>query len=338
MANLREQLLEARGTAERVHRSLDTEKTVEETRVTRINPFAVAGQEGLTVIRRPMDNMLGAYLRFPDRAAGIIINSERPTGLVNLTCAHELGHHFLAHPTTNDKDMYDHASPMERAADMFAYQLVAPFWIVKKNIQQMGLTRKLLANPLWQYQLSLRLGLSYHATQITLLNEEVITKAVFTESRRTKPAEIKRRILGPEITFDLRNDVWLVRETDQAVVLAPANRDLLVLEPSSASGSGYVWTIGQATKEGFELELAGDPDEPVDDVMPLLGGESVMKAATRVTEDIDVKKHPQQMLRFEEVRPWLKAPPARAMDFSLHFTEKSSGLDFYSRIARTGEG
>ena len=332
MTTDREQILEAASVAAGVARRFHIREQVTESNSTRVDSFAVAAQAEVCVIRKPMQHLLGAYLRNPESPPGIIINSERPTGLINLTCAHELGHHFLDHPTTQDFDMFDHGEIREKAADMFAYRLMAPKWLIDWNIRQLQLTRAKIAEPFWQYQLSLRLGLSYRATRITLRRVNYLTPRAFRESDGIEPREIKLSIIGPQIDFDLRNDVWFATEADQAVVLAPAPNDLIVLGPGSAVGSGYVWTVPQAEEHGFSVEQVGNRDEPIGD-HPLIGGESILKAAARYTQEGELRDHPQQVIRFEEVRPWSRGTPARALDFSLRYSERTEGLDYFARQA-----
>lgn len=99
---------------------------------TRIDPIAIAEDEGINVMVRPLDKLLGAFLR--EDSVGILLNHRRPAGMFHMTCAHELGHFFLGHGTNTDEqiDYGSGANEIELEADQFAYSLMAPLALVVK--------------------------------------------------------------------------------------------------------------------------------------------------------------------------------------------------------------
>ena len=105
---------------------------------TRVDPIAIAESEGIDVMARPLDKLLGAFLR--EERVGILLNNQRPSGMFHMTCAHELGHFYLGHLTSTDEhlDYRSDASEAELEADQFAYALMAPLWLIARVLKAQG--------------------------------------------------------------------------------------------------------------------------------------------------------------------------------------------------------
>jgi len=219
---------------------------------TRIDPFEIAHSANVLVMLRPLEKLLGAFIR--EEQSGILVNSERPSGLIQMTCAHELGHFFMDHDSTADEklDYSSTAQKKELEADCFAYNLVAPRWAIANILRIKGWSQEDLIHPFVLYQLALRLGISYQAAawslnRMGLINQENVNKLL-----RTQPSKIKKALLGstPEQS---KKDVWLLDETDQEFILEPRVDDQVIIRLKNHTHSGYIWNVDEASSEGFTI-------------------------------------------------------------------------------------
>lgn len=219
---------------------------------TRVDPFLVAESQGIPVLLRPMDKLLGAFVR--DRVSGILINSERPAGLIHMTCAHELGHYFMGHQTTADDsmDFSPHADRLELEADWFAYQLLAPRLLIASLMRRKRLTIQALKHPTAMYQLALRLGISYSATIWSMVRQGLLPRDDSKKLLAVEPSEIKSSILGGR-PLDPRKDVWLIDDRDRSCVIEPRIDDQILVRLSSRAASGYLWSVDELVSKGFAV-------------------------------------------------------------------------------------
>ncbi|WP_233080145.1 ImmA/IrrE family metallo-endopeptidase [Rheinheimera soli] len=236
---------------------MDLKNALHKNNRTRINPFYIAATRGVEVLLRPLDKLLGAFLN--DSVPGILINSERPAGLITMTCAHELGHFFLGHEAAFDFeiDYSPSALEIERLADTFAYSLLTPSWLIPyiSNIKGWGVSD--LNNAEHIYQLSLRLGISYTATVLALVRQKIITQYSVKESLlKTSPASIKQRIISGYSTdgFSVKGDIWLVDDQDKHFVIEPKIDDVILAKLKNKSSSGFIWSLECSVDAGFQIE------------------------------------------------------------------------------------
>ncbi|XLX42646.1 ImmA/IrrE family metallo-endopeptidase [Ectopseudomonas mendocina] len=216
---------------------------------------------------RPLEKLLGAFLS--EVQPGILVNSERPAGLIQMTCAHELGHYYLDHGTTADGqlDYGNSALKKELEADWFAYSLVAPRWAVANILRRKGWSAADLAHPFVLYQFSLRLGISYTAAAWSLNRLELMDRSVVNEVLQTQPAAIKRSLLNKPLE-NAQRDVWLLDDADRDLILEPRLDDQLLIRLKNHTNAGYVWTANDIASEGFVVEPlldttpASQRDEP----------------------------------------------------------------------------
>ncbi|KAB0568426.1 MULTISPECIES: ImmA/IrrE family metallo-endopeptidase [Pseudomonas] len=257
--------------AAEVIRDSGAKRRIEEDGYTRVDPFRIAQSAGVVVMLRPLEKLFGAFI--DDGQPGILVNSERPAGLIQMTCAHELGHFFLHHGTTTDDqlDYANTASKKELEADWFAYSLVAPRWAVAKIMKRKGWSVADLAHPFILYQLALRLGISYKAAIWSLNRLQLLDRSVADDALRVQPASIKRSLLDKPLDNSQR-DVWLLDERDRDLILEPRVDDQVLVRLKNHTGSGYVWTTDEAASEGFSVEPLMMPTPSSNDENALIAG------------------------------------------------------------------
>lgn len=319
----------ARLAAEVLH-DTGAERRIREDGYTRIDPLWVAATQGVMVMRRPLERLLGAFVR--ESTPGIMVNSERSTGLIHLTCAHELGHYFLGHETTADERIqYDKSATLqEREADWFAYCLLTSRGILAKAMHRKGWSVAALRDPLNLYQLSLRIGVSYTAMAWSLARLKLWDSSDADRMTRTEPAEIKRSILGHG-DFEVRNDIWLLDERDHELILEPSVRDQVVFRLPNHAPSGYLWSLDDAQSEGFRIQPL---DAPQHSTVTQPSSAADTEADHLLAGHVERGKFAGRILplNFTEKRPWESRSDDEAhFETSVGFEEAGVGLSAGSR-------
>jgi len=320
-----------------VLRDTGAERRIREDGYTRVDPLWIAATQGVMVMQRPFEKLLGAFVR--ESTPGIMVNSERPRGLIHLTCAHELGHYFLGHESTADEHIqYDKDSALqEREADWFAYCLLTSRATLAQTLRRKGWSINALRDPLNLYQLSLRIGVSYAAMAWSLARLKLWDRSDADRMTRIEPAEIKRSILGRG-DFEARTDIWLLDERDRELVLEPSVRDQVLFRLPNHASSGYLWSLDEAQSEGFKIRPLDAPAHPAATELPnafnaeadhlLAGHVERSKFAGRILP-----------LSFTERRPWEARRDNEAhFRTSVGFEEAGQGLSAGSRRRLLQEG
>jgi Zn-dependent peptidase ImmA (M78 family) len=290
----------------------------------RIDPFAIAALDEVPVLVRPLERLLGAFLR--EDQPGIMVNGERPAGLVHMTCAHELGHYFLGHATTADAriDYDSNADLMERQADWFAYSLLTPRWLIASIMKRKAWTTASLKNPIVAYQLSLRMGVSYTGTVWSLQRQNLLSPVDAKRLAGVSPKDIKQSISASPIDDARSQDVWLLDERDRDLTLEPRTRDKFTVELPNNLSAGYMWSIDEASAEGFRLQpVLVDGEAEVPDEPPIAVGHAVPMQYeiehVLPDESVDVR------LEFQEAQPW---PGGEESDASFGLRTKFESILF----------
>lgn len=323
---LRDDLLNAAKAARAVIENSTAEERVLQDGYTRIDPIALAEKAGVAVMFKPMDRLLGAFLREGD--TGILVNPERPIGMVHMTCAHELGHFHLGHQTRTDENIdYPSTGPHdEQAADQFAYSLLAPRWLIKHVMDDKKWGSRDLVDPQTIYQLSLRLGISYTATVWTLRRLKLLGPVIAGRLAKVEPKALKVSALPAGHDLPSRTDVWLLDPQDRDSVIEARPDDRFVLRLPSHVSAGYVWTAEEASSAGFSIQpVLVDARTQPKPVKPLKVGEPGMTTYLVDPKPDAVDGDDVMALRLQEKQPWKPRSAANA-EFELKARYESLSL------------
>ena len=303
---------------------------------TRIDPIAIAEAAGLFVMSRPLERLVGAFLREEPRS-GVLLNSDRPIGMIHMTCAHELGHYFLGHETTADAKLYydDNSQDIEQEADQFAYSLMTPAWLIAHVINRYGWASG-LGDSVVIYQLSLRLGLSYEATVRSLYQQKKVTFSERTHLLSVEPIDIKRRIVPLGIKVSGRQDVWMLTEADEGSVIEPRDDDLVFVVLPSHASAGFLWSIGESAQSLSLKPMPVARAPRTDDIHNLVVG-----GTTRAVYQLrTLGEGPREPLKVKltERQPW-SGTRSQRVDVSLvtQYDEVEDGLSEQSITLRLQE-
>lgn len=331
----RTELLRISKQAAQVLRSTGASERYQHLGYTRVDPFEIAAVADVAVMLRPLQDLLGAFVR--ETQAGILVNSDRPPGLVHMTCAHELGHYFLGHQTTMDRqlDYGPDANSIEKEADWFAYQLLMPRHLIADIIRRKGWSDGALRDPAIIYQLSLRLGTSYSATvwalhRLNILN--VSAQEAQTIARATVQ-NLKRSLMGLP-TEETLSDVWVLDKADHDLILEPRPSDRFVVDLPSHAAAGYLWSLHNVSDAGFTLHPVTVVSEPVPSDRDLIvGGPGQQRYTLDHVGDTKGLGHVDRVqLNFEEQQPWRpNEAPHDTFRTSTEFENIAQGLSIQSR-------
>ena len=304
---------------------------------TRVDPFKIAVDADLAIMKRRLQDLLGGFFR--DVQSGILVNIDRPPGMVHMTCAHELGHFFLGHETTVDQqlDYGVKGEIKEREADWFAYHLLMPRTLIVDVMRRKGWQPSDLKNPNTLYQLSLRLGTSFTATYWTLVSLQMLSVGPEegVKLSQTSLQKLKHELItwAPKQTL---SDVWLLDENDRERVLEPRPQDHFIVDLPNHASAGYLWSIDEVIDAGFQLKpLTEDAEATLGHTSGsiIVGGRArqryVLEHGIKGESDVS----PERIaLEFTETQPW-RVDGASQGNFVLaaEFESLALGLDKQSQ-------
>lgn len=273
--SLGERLLEASKKAARIHTEAGSQQRAA-SGYARVNPMALAEQAGVTVMVKPLEKLLGAFVR--EGRPGILLNSERPIGMVHMTCAHELGHFHLGHLTTADEHLAygNQSEAVEQEANYFAYTLMSPMWLVNRALRTKGWNQNSVFNPEVVYQLSLRLGVSFTGMVWGLSRLKYLSPQAAMAMSKTPPKDLKTKALPAGVEMPALSDVWVLDERDKDWVIEPRSTDRFIVRLPSHATAGYLWSADELVSEGFTLKpvTIDGRQKPARAGPPRVGGEA----------------------------------------------------------------
>lgn len=314
--------------AERLHQQLGSRQHIERDGGN-IDVFGAFVKLGVPLVLRPLEGLLGAYLRNP--ASGILVTTRRPLSVQRYTAAHELGHFCLNHaPTLDNEDILQRlpvvSNPVynlqELEADAFAMSFLMPRWLIAWHARRHDWQADDFFKPHVVYQLSLRLGASFEATWRTLRSYNLITSNIAIDFGNIKVLNLKKALLEDYLPPDYRRDVWLLTERDAGMLICGSQNDLFVLRLEEHSGGGYLWNAEELKHSGFFLMR--DTYEKIDD----LGiGNPMFRRMTMVLEE------PKRgWVSMDERRPWQPDQPLNRFELAYDLTGPEG--EGYSRAER----
>ena len=294
-----------------------------------INVFAASSELDVPLLFRPLDGLLGAYLKFPTR--GILVTTQRPLSIQRFTAAHERGQCVLDHqPSLDDESvlrrMMINEQPdndrQEVEADSFAVAFLSPKWLIANHMKRQGITVAHLRRPNVIYQLSLRLGVSYEAFCWTLVRYQMIAPRQARELLGTQRRALKEALLAGHRPTNYRGDVWLLTERDAGTRIDGSRNDLFVLKLAEHSNGGYLWNIDELRDSGFVIVR----DEVVEIENDSIGDPGVRRVTAQPPGDY------RGRLVLDEARPWDLEQTLTRLELNLDFTgPEEEGL---SRVER----
>lgn len=269
----------------------------------------------VTVLFRPLDGLLGAYVPTP-RSAGILVTTLRDHHVQRFTAAHELGHHVLGHRVPSldravgfvargEREGYD---AQEIEADAFAAEFLLPKWLIVAHARRRKWGKADLRRPDVVYQLSLRLGASYSATCWALATAELVTPEIARGLADRPPKEAKQRAIPGVKPSSWYADVWVLSEHDRGTQLLGNPEDFFVFDLREHAAGGYEWDVESMPEAGLLVRR----DERVDDDTVAMGG-TVQRHVIAQGNGFKVGR-----LALAERRPWEgRAEPLNTFEVDL---------------------
>jgi len=318
-------ILHATMAAARLHKRLEKEANMFENG--RVNVFEAAFLLGVPLLFRPLDQLLGAFLRDP--APGVLVTTKRPLSVQRFTAAHELGHQQLGHTASLDQEGILARSPywgsrqnlQELEANAFAAAFLMPRTLMAQQCKRHGWIGSAVQAPGPVYQLSLRLGASYEATCWALHRYDFLTLSQAKKLSAVSPKEIKMELLGGYRPETFWGDVWLLDEHDRETRVAGSRSDLFIFRLPEHSGGGYLWNFDELAETIFRV--VSDEREQVDDAI----GSNSVRRVTAESED-----RQSGLLHLKETRPWQPTEPLHEFFIEYDLTgPEQAGASIYER-------
>lgn len=277
--------------------------------------------QGIPLMFRPLEGLLGANIRCADGTAGIVVTTRRSLAVQRFTLAHELGHVLLGHEPhldtpesvrgANYAAAKDHA---EVGANTFAAALLGAKSLILELARRHIWKKRELRQPENVYQLALRLGLSYEATCWALRTAAVLGSQEVKALMNQRVKSIKQLLDPLELLGDYRADVWALTGADHGTSIEAGPDDLFAVALSDRASAGYVWRL---VDTGADVTLVDDVVAPLDYTY---GGRNHRTVFARFG------RPGVHELVFEHVRPWNSAALERVAVEVNTFGKEVEGL------------
>lgn len=336
--NLGERLLEASKKAAKIHKEAGSQERAA-SGYARVNPLALAEQAGVAVMAKPMERLLGAFVR--EGRPGILLNSDRPIGMVHMTCAHELGHYHLGHMSTSDEHLGygSQSADIEQEANYFAYSLMSPMWLVKRALRTKGWNQDSLLDADVVYQLSLRLGVSFTGMVWGLWRLKFLSTHAAQVMSKKQPRDLKNNTLPTGVEMPALSDVWLLDERDKDWVIEPRSTDRFIVRLPSHATAGYLWSTEELAGEGFTLKpvTVDARQKPDRKRPPRVGGEGQDLYLLDQHFEDPVQRG-RTNARLQESQPWSnERKPHNEVALAMEFEKLELGLSDGTRAREVDE-
>ncbi|TGL50812.1 ImmA/IrrE family metallo-endopeptidase [Leptospira wolffii] len=170
-----------------------------------LNAIDLAEKSGLEVRLQNLPSTEGLYYRGSENAT-IILSNLRPSGRINFSCAHELGHHVFGHGNSIH-EFFEHHTKFEKnteeyLADFFAGHLLMPEVAIRDAFKNFSYSKKLNSKEAYILSTFFRVGYS------TLINhlyfsQKLLSKLNAESLLRESPQNIKSEILQAKCSDNL---------------------------------------------------------------------------------------------------------------------------------------
>ncbi|MDE0170859.1 MAG: ImmA/IrrE family metallo-endopeptidase [bacterium] len=231
-----------------------------------VDVFGLCEQLGLWLMFRPLDGLLGAFIR--EGVGGVLITTERPVTVQRYTAAHELGHwrlgHAQAHVLDSEQEVLGNTpdDESEHLAQVFAAALLMPPPLVFRILERLGVTGDI--STVSAYTVARESGVSYQAAVRQLADLKLIAPDRLVKLLAVTPLEIKTKIGLGQRPVSGHADVWPVDEDWHGRRIDVRIDDEVMIHLPENRSTGYRWVF-----VGHETLRPRTPEPP-----PLLEAES----------------------------------------------------------------
>ena len=232
--------------------SLDTGK---------VNVIGAISRIGLTIILRPLHDVLGTLLRL-NHQTGLLLSVLQTGNELRFAAANALSR-LLNRPDTEKSvnlsawytlDSEKEVKQRNRRVFVTALDLLLPNYLIADLQRRQKWTSSDMVNPINIYQASLRLEASYHATVCAYQRLGCITSSESRKLLNVCTSDIKRELLEDCQIKEIDNvEVWRVSEDEVGTTIRAKQNDIVVLRLKQNGSAGYRWDIGALEDDGFSV-------------------------------------------------------------------------------------